>query len=495
MTITKKYLAVDLGGGSGRLIVGTISEGKLNLEEVHRFDNNPVKVNGSIYWDILRIFHEIKAGIINCVNAGHSDIESIAIDTWGVDFGLLDTNGQLIGNPLHYRDSRTIGIPEKVNNIVDAATLFSRTGHPSCEINTLFQLASMNYKQHSQLKTAKTLLFTPDLLGYFLTGKKSTEPTIAGTSQLLNVKTLQWDTELLGILGIPTNILPEIRETGSMQGTILPDLAEELGIGQIPVIATAGHDTQCAITAVPSANSGNEVFISSGTWSILGCESDTPYTSENVLNAGFANELGYEYKFNLLKNIMGLWLVQESKRMIDKAGIKIGYGELVKEAAQAESHRSFVMPNDQCFVAPDNMLKTIRHFCESTGQYVPKTNGEIIRCVQESLACEYRSCIDDLEKLTGKTFKTINMIGGGTQDKAICQYTANVTGRTVHAGPIEGTAAGNIAIQAISSGELSSVPAAKQLIGDSFEIKIYQPQDQENWERAYQRYADLKATI
>lgn len=491
MSKTHKYLAVDLGGGSGRLIVGTISDGKLNLEEVHRFTNNPVKVNGCFYWDILRIFHEIKEGIIKAVNAGHDDIRSIAIDTWGVDFGLLDADGNLVGNPFHYRDSRTDGMTDKVNAVIDAESLYKRTGMPSWQFNTIFQLVSMTSEQNSQLKNAAKLLFTPDLLSYFLTGKMGTEPTIAGTSQLINLETMDWDKELLDVLGIPSDILPEIQPTGSVRGTVLPEIASELGIGEIPVIATAGHDTQCAITAVPSVNTGEEVFISSGTWSILGCESETPTLSDDALEASFANEQGYEHKFNFLKNIMGLWLVQESKRMIDRSGTAVSYGELAASAAEAKFLQSFVLPNDPKFVAPDDMLDAIRSFCHETGQVVPETNGDLIRCVQESLACEYRACVEELEIISGKKYSAINMIGGGIQDEALCQYTANATGRTVVAGPVEGTAAGNILIQALADKSLASMKEAKQLIKDSFDTKTYVPENVDQWSAAYKKYQAL----
>ena len=484
----KKVLAFDLGASSGRAIIATLDNGKIDLKEVHRFPNNGVSVRGTIYWDVLYLFDQIKQGIVNAKLAGGFD--SIGIDTWGVDFGLIDKNGDLVSNPVHYRDSRTDNIPEEVFKEISRDELYKKTGTQIMNFNTLFQLYYLAKYRKDLLERADKFLFMPDLLNYFLTGEKKSEFTIASTSQMLNLKTRDWNKELVSELGIPTDIMCDLIETGKVVGKLSPEICEELGVEPVDIIATTSHDTASAVVSVPTTED-DFVYVSSGTWSLFGTELDDPLVSPEGDLASYTNEGGYGGKIRYLTNIMGLWLVQEVRRDLKKKGEDYGFGELADFALEAEGFKCFVNPDYSEFAKPGNMIKKIQKFCEQTGQYVPQTTGEIVRCIYESLALKYRQAYENLSAITGKTFKGINVVGGGSNATLFCQMTANSCNVAVSAGPDEATALGNVAVQFMASGDIKDVKEARSIIKNSFDVKTYLPEDTKAWDEAYERYLKI----
>jgi len=483
-------LAFDFGASSGRAILGIFDGNKLITEELHRFSNDPVNVRGNFYWDILRLFHEIKQGIIKCVNVGHKDIDSIGIDTWGVDYGLLDERGNLLGNPYHYRDTRTDGIMEEVFKIIPKGELYQKTGIQFMKFNTIFQLYSTKLNTPSMLDQAKTLLFIPDLLNYFLTGVKVTEYSIASTSQLLDPQTRTWSDEILDKLELPRQMLTDIVPSGTIIGKLSKTLAQELGIGEVNVVASASHDTASAVTAVPAANR-DYVYISSGTWSLMGVEADEPIINEMSSQLAFTNEGGVSNKIRFLKNIMGLWLVQECKRQWNKEGDNCSFAELEKLAREAKPFVSFVDPDDDSFMTPGNMPEKIRAFCKKTNQPVPESKGEVIRCVLQSLALKYRKTVESLEQILGKELPVVHMVGGGIKDTLLCQFTANATGKKVIAGPVEATSIGNLMTQAMALGKINSLQEIRQVVKNSVATTEYLPENIEQWNQAYDRFCSF----
>ncbi len=470
--MAKKILAFDFGASSGRAMLASFDGKTISMEEIHRFSNDPVKLNGVFYWDILRLMFEIKQGIVKAVNNGGFD--AIGIDTWGVDFGLLDKDGRLLENPIHYRDERTVGMIEAAAEVVPKSEMYSRTGCQFARLNTLFQLYSLRKQRPELLDRAETMLFVPDLMAYFLTGVKKAEYTIASTSQMINPETKQWDKELLEKLSIPTSILPEIIAPGTPYGLLSDEICEELGAKKVPVIAVATHDTASAVVSVP--NTGNDfVYISCGTWSLFGTELPHPVINEKAEEHNFTNEGGYGGKIRFLKNIMGLWLIQESRRQWIREGADVSYGDLEREALAVEPFKCFIDVDDPSFETPGNLPKRVQDFCARTGQYVPQTRGEIMRCIYQSLAMKYRWTLENLIDVTGKKYDAIHMVGGGTKDNLLCQMTADFCNVKVIAGPIEATATGNIAVQLISLGELADITAARKVIADSLNPVYYQP--------------------
>ena len=482
-----KMLAFDFGASGGRAILGCLQDGKLVTEEIHRFSNDPVEVRGTFYWDVLRLFHEIKQGILKCANSGHKDIDSIAIDTWGVDFGLLDEQGNLLGNPYHYRDSHTDGMMEEAFKIIPRYEFYAKTGLQFMKFNSVFQLLALKQHQSPALKQAKTMLLMPDLFNYFLTGVKASEVSIASTTQLLKPGTMEWDTEIIDRLGLPGDIFTGIVASGTVIGSLSPELAKELGVGEIPVIAAAGHDTQAAIVSVP-AETSDYAYISCGTWSLMGIESETPIINEKSDALAFTNEAGVDNKTTFLKNIMGLWLVQESKRQWDREGKSYSFAQLETMAVEAKPFESFIDPEDDFFMAPGDMPDRIREYCRKTNQPVPQTEGEIMRCIYQSLALKYRQTLESLEEVKGGELPVIHMIGGGIKDQMLCQLTANATGRKVAAGPVEATSIGNLMVQAMALGEVKDLQEARQVVKQSFSVKVYEPQEVVAWNEAYEKY-------
>ncbi len=481
----KQVLAFDFGGGSGRAILGSLKDGRIHMEEVYRFSNDPVTVNGTMYWDTLRHFFEMKQGIVKAKQKG--GFESIGIDTWGVDFGLLDAHGDLLESAVHYRDDRTVGMQEEVFRVIPKERVYELTGLQFENFNTIFQLYALVKKRSWILEKADTFLLMPDLFNYFLTGEKRAEFTMAATTQLLDAREKKWSKEILNALQIPERILPEIVPSGTVVGELREEICRELGVEPAKVIAITGHDTQSAVISVPTQEK-DFMFISCGTWSLFGTELDAPVIGEKSMKCNISNEGGYANTTTLLKNIIGLWLAQESRRQWIREGQEYSFGELEKLALEAEPFQSFIDPDAPEFVPAGNIPERIREFCRRTGQKVPQTTGEIMCCINQSLALKYRYALEQIESCTEKHYPVIHMIGGGIQSKLLCQMTAGANGRKVIAGPVEATALGNIAVQMMALGEIKDVAEARRIIADSETTYEYLPQDVEKWDAAYEKF-------
>ncbi len=481
----KHYLALDLGAESGRAIVGTIGSDILTLTETHRFANGPVTLPTGLHWDTTRLWTEIKTGI--AASAGQFALESIAIDTWGVDFALLDKKSALLGNPYHYRDSRTDDIFDKAFQRMPRAEIFARTGIQFMQLNTLYQLLAMVIANDPQLKTAKTFLTMPDLFNYWMSGVATCEFTNATTTQCFDPVRRMWALSLLEAMGIPTNIFPSVCQPGTRLGTLLPAVVAETGCRSVPVIAPACHDTGSAVAAVPAENA-DFAWLSSGTWSILGAEVREPALGSKSLEYNFTNEGGVAGTWRLSKNIMGLWLVQECKREWG-----LSYDALTRLAMEAKPFLAVIDPDDSTFLHPGNMPEKIRKFCADSGQPTPQTQGEVIRVVLESLALKYRFVLERLEELVGKRLVPLHIIGGGTKNRLLNQFSADATGRTVVTGPVEATAIGNVLMQAIALEQIGSLAEARVVVRKSFDVETYQPGHRTGWDNAYARLLNLIA--
>ncbi len=480
-----QFLAIDLGASGGRAVLGTLSEGRLDLKEVHRFPNGPVTVRGTLYWDVLRLWSEIVEGLRQIEGV---DLAGIGVDTWGVDFGLLDESGALISNPVHYRDARTNGMMERVFEKVPRDEVFEQTGLQFMQLNTLFQLYAMVVKDDPALRHAARLLNMPDLFNYWLSGRAATEFSIATTTQCYNPRTGTWATEMLKALGIPTRIFGEIIPTGTVLGPLAVDAPDPTR--KAPVIAVAGHDTGSAVAAVP-AQTENFAYISSGTWSLLGAEVRAPIINEKVLEYNFTNEGGVNGTIRFLRNITGLWLLQESRRVWADAGREYSYDQLVKMAAAAPAFGPVVDPDSPDFLAPGDMPARIRAFCQRTGQSEPADEGAIARCALESLALKSRYTLERLESLLGRQVEVVHIMGGGSRNTLLCQLTADATNRLVIAGPEEATAIGNLMVQAMATGHLASLEEGRAMVARSVELKRYEPAPSSAWDAAYARFVDI----
>lgn len=478
----KRILAFDFGASSGRAMIGTFDNNNITLEEIHRFSNDPVIVRGTIYWDVLRLFHEIKQGIIKAVASGGFD--AIGIDTWGVDFGLIGTDGTLLSNPLNYRDDFFAGMMDEAFSKVDKQEVYDKTGIQFMRFNTIFQLVALATKKPDLLSRTDKILLMPDLFGYFLTGEQKCEYTNATTTQLINAKTQDWDIDLCTRLGIPTNILPPIINSGEIYGVLSDDIVNELGTEKTPVIAVASHDTASAIVATP-CNTQDFIYISCGTWSLFGTEISSAIINEKTFKYNLTNEGGYDKKITLLKNIMGLWLIQQSKKYWGNQGENVTYASLEKEALSVPSFKCFIDVDDESFTPPGNMPKRVQEFCQKTNQYVPQTKGEIMRCIYESLALKYRLSLDMIKDVTDKSYSTIHMIGGGTKDNLLCQMTSNSCNVPVLAGPIEATVTGNVAACLIKLGAIENLATARDIVKNSTTPISYAPCDTAEWDSAY----------
>jgi sugar (pentulose or hexulose) kinase len=483
------YIAIDLGAESGRVMLGTLTEAGIALGEVHRFANLQLQVptknpNGSLHWDLLRLWHEIKVGLGKAAAACPPDsVAGIGVDTWGVDFGLLDNGGNLLGNPVCYRDPRSIPLPEAVFRKISQQKIYSITGIQTMHFNTLFQLAALAFANSPQLAAASHVLFLPDLINYWLTGRMFTEYTIASTSQMLDAKTREFSPEILAALNISPALFPRLdmpAESGSIRGLVLPTASEQLAADKTPVIAVASHDTASAVAAVPADSSrgdgGGWLYLSSGTWSLLGAEVDEPVLTEKAAGYNITNEGGIGGKIRLLKNIAGLWLLQECRREWLRQGNDLDYTSLTRLAAGAPAHLASLNVDDPVFAQPGNMPEKIAAQCRATGQKCPKTPGEFTRVILESLAGTYAKVARMLEEVTGKKFKTLHIVGGGSQNDLLNQLAANATGMTVLAGPVEATALGNILAQAITTRALPNLAAGRALIAKSVNLRTFTPQ-------------------
>ncbi|MDP9174387.1 MAG: rhamnulokinase [Planctomycetota bacterium] len=489
---TARFLAFDLGAESGRAVLGTLASGKLTLEEKHRFANPNGKMNGRLVWNLLSQWEELKTGLKKTApDVRQTGLAGIGVDTWGVDFGFVAASGEVLGNPNVYRDSFTEGMLERAFAIVGKENLFNATGIQFMRINSLFQLLALKESNSQFLKSAQTMLFMPDLFNYLFSGIRRAELSIASTSQMYDPRKKRWATEIITELGIPTSILPEIVPSGTVLGPMLKDVAAECGIDPVPVIAPGCHDTASAVAAVPAAEGTDWCYISSGTWSLMGVELDEPIVSDKALKYNYTNEMGVGGKVRFLKNIMGLWLVQECRRHFQKQGHDHSYAELTAMAAKARPFESLIDPDHEPFLVPGEMADKINRFCVQTRQPTPTGRGEYIRTCLESLALTYRKTIEGLEDILARKIKTIHIVGGGTQNELLSQMTANATGREVIAGPIEATAIGNILVQAIATNHIKSLPQAREIVRASFEVKHYTPTDTESWTNAYARFQKI----
>lgn len=478
------YLAIDIGASSGRHILGHVEEGKLILEEVYRFDNLQVHKNGHDCWDMDNLWNGIIGGLKACKETGKIPV-TVGIDTWAVDYVLMDEKDMVIGDAVAYRDSRTEGMREIVNQIIPANELYSRTGIQYQPFNTIYQLAALKQEHPEQLEKAKWMLMIPEYFNFKLTGIKQNEYTNASSTNLVNAEGKCWDKKIIAFLGLPTHIFHDLAVPGTKLGNLLPEIQAEVGF-DTTVILPATHDTGSAFLAVP-ARDDNAVYLSSGTWSLLGVENEVPITTPESQEQNFTNEGGAWYRYRYLKNIMGLWMIQSIRRELNgvayiqgkqnrtESAKKWSFSDLIEAAKSEKNYRSIVDVNRDCFLAPDSMIQAIKDECARTNQPVPETVGEIMQCVYTSLSICYRDAILNLEKLTGKKYTSINIVGGGCQDGYLNERTARATGLPVYAGPVEGTAIGNLIVQMIKAEEYENLQTARDAIRASFEIKEVLP--------------------
>ncbi len=476
----RHYIAADLGASSGRTIVGTFENGTLSLKEINRFWNGSTEINGRLFWDFVHLFRNIQEGIALAKKEYGKGLVSMGIDTWGVDSGLLDANGKLLCNPVHYRDSRTGGMFEKVFEKVPKEEVFKQTGIQFMELNSLYQYMAMTLEGSVQYQVADKMLFSPDLLSYWLTGKMVAERTIASTSQFYNPVTKDWAFDLLEKLGIRTDLFAELIDPGTVIGD-----ADGLS-----VVAVAGHDTASAFAAVPVTATEKSAFLSSGTWSLLGTELSEPVINEQALAANFTNEVGVCDTIRFLKNLSGLWIIQELRRVWAEQGFDYTWDEMAEMALLSTPFEFFINPGDDRFVVPGDMPTRIQDACEQTGQTRPQTHGQILRAAYEGLALLYADTYGTLEQLSGKQFDTLRIVGGGCQNKTLSQFAADAVGREVITGPIEATAIGNIIMQMLAMGDINSLAEGREIIRSSFahESKTYIPQDIEIWQGALKKW-------
>jgi rhamnulokinase len=485
------FLAFDLGAESGRALLGSLDNGRLTLDEQHRFSNPNGRINGHWHWNLLGQWEHLKEGLRKTAKAGKL-IDGIGVDTWGVDFGLITRDGDLLGNPVMYRDSRTDGVMDEVFAKVGRKRVFDQTGTQFMQFNTLFQLYALKKLSPATLDAADKLLFTPDLLNYLFTGVKKNEFSIASTGQMYDMRQKRWATELIESLGLPTRILADVVPSGTVIGPLRADVAEECGVATaLTVIAPAAHDTGSAVAAVPAAvGSSSWCYISSGTWSLMGVELPEPIINDKSLKYNYTNEGGVGGSTRFLRNIMGLWLVQECRRHWVKEGHDHTYAELTQMAERAVS-TALVDPDHQPFLAPGNMVPKIDAFCQKSNQRCPGSRGEYVRCCLESLALTYRKTLEGLEDILGRKIDTIHIVGGGTQNELLNQMTADACGRRVIAGPVEATAIGNILVQAMAVGAVKSLDDARGIVRASFNVKTYEPRDAKKWDGMYERFRSI----
>ncbi len=485
----KNYLAFDLGASNGRAILGQFDGERITMKELHRFENNYIEMNGVYYWDTPYLYNQLKQGLIAFKQGNYGDLDAFGIDTWGVDYGLLDSNGNLAGVPRSYRLGVQADI-DAVTETIPAHVLFGRSGiDTGLTFNTLYQLYRRKREDDGALKIADTLLLTPDLLGYFLTGAKGTEYTIATTTQLYNPTTKDWDWETIRELGLPEHIFTKIDKTGTIRGHLLPQLCEEIGLNPAAFVAVGSHDTASAVAAIPG--SGSFAFCSSGTWSLFGVETDKPDLSQNAAESGFSNEGTIQGGFRPLKNIVGMWIVQECRRDWIKQGKKLSWDDVVAEAKKAEPFRSIIDTDAPEFYAGGNMEHKIQEFCRRTNQPVPETVGEVARCIYESLALKYRYALEGLEKMKEQRIDSLNIVGGGINNRFLDQMVADALDRKVVTGPVEGAAIGNLLTQAMALGDVKDLEHLRQVVRNSEAVETWEPHHTQQWEDAYHKLLTL----
>ena len=481
--MAKHYIAVDLGASSGRVMVGTLEQGKLTLKEMNRFWNGPTEIDGTLYWDIVHLFRNIKEGIALAQQEYGDSLSSLGIDTWGVDFGLLDSNGKLLGNPVNYRDARTSGMFDKVFEKVPKADVFAQSGIQFMELNTLFQLMALSLSDSVEYQQADRMLFIPDLLNYWLTGVMKAERTFASTSQFYNPVTKDWAYDMLEKLGIRTDLFAELTDPGSVIGDM----------EGLPVVAVGSHDTASAFAAVPVAAGESSAFLSSGTWSLLGAELDDPVINADAEAANFTNEVGVCDSIRFLKNLSGFWILQELKRVWKEQGNDYSWPDMDRMAEEVEPLKYFFDPADPVFATPGDMQARIQEYCRNTGQDVPTQPGEFIQACYENLSLLYADTFNTIEALSGKQLDTLRIVGGGSNCVAINQGAANALNRKVITGPKEATAIGNLITQMLAMGDIQSLEEGRAVVANSFadESRTFEPQDSVAWKEALSTWRSI----
>ncbi len=484
------YLAIDLGAGSGRLVAGVYDGTSLKVEEVNRFSNNGVNINGSLHWDTPRLFLHITEGIRLAVEKYGDKIVSIAADSWGCDFALVDSQGNILGGHHQYRDPRSEGMQDVLDGRMAQEEVYNHTGVQPAFYNSSLHLLSEQVKESPCLDVAENILFTPDLLAFWLSGVRSNERTIASTSQLYNPFKRDWAWEVIDAIGLPRRMFGEITSSGTVLGN-MNDSVKELteATSDIKVVASAGHDTACAVAGLPMERGG--LWLSSGTWSILGVELDNSLTTPEAYAAGLSNEGGVNKSTRLLHNVSGLWIIQECRRHWLEHGEEMGYAELARLAEEAQPFTAFIDPNDPVFSSPGNMPKRIKEYCRRTGQTIPETKGSILRIATESLALKYRQVVDSLKEVTGREFAQLNAGGGGIQNLLLMQAAADALGIPVVSGPIEATSCGNIITQMVAVGEIKDINEGRKLIKSSIETSVFMPKSSRDWQKPYEKFLEL----
>jgi rhamnulokinase len=488
------YLAIDLGAESGRVVAGVWNGKTIRLEEIHRFPNGPVYLGDSLRWDVVRLWAEIQNGLTLAAKKYGKSIVSVGADTWGVDYVLLDRHNEMLGQPYAYRDARTNGMMEKAFKKVPRSEIFAQTGLQFMQFNSLFQLLAAKQQTPELLEAADALLLMPDFIHWALCGSRVVEFTNGTTTQCMNPLTRNWATGLLKKFGLPTRIFPKVVPPGTRLGALRPGVADRTGLHKVNVVAPPTHDTASAVAGVPTANTGkaNWAYLSSGTWSLMGAEVNKASLSARTQELNLTNEGGLDGTYRLLKNIMGLWLVQQCKRAFDARGRKYEYAQLAQMAAKAPALRSIVNPDDSRFLNPPDMPKAMQDFCRETKQPVPKTEGELVRCAYESLALKYREVLGWLEELTGNGIEVIHVVGGGSKSAILNQFTADACQRPVISGPVEATAMGNLLVQVRASGELASLAEMREVVRKSSDVATSRPGKAAAWEDASGRFAELR---
>lgn len=483
------FLAFDIGATSGRAVLATLMNGKFEMQEIHRFPNNLLELHGKYYWDIYHLYNELKKSLSLC-GSQQIELDSIGIDTWGVDFGCLAKDGSLLGLPRAYRDPYTEGAPEEFFRLVPREEVYRLTGIQIMNFNSLFQLFRGQQEKFAPLVHAEEILFMPDLLSYLLTGNRVCEYTDASTSQLLNPVTKQFEASLLTAAGVSPSIVRPVVMPGTVVGELTDAIVRETGIGKVPVIAVAGHDTASAVAAVPALDQ-HFAYLSSGTWSLMGIETEQPIITTESYENNFTNEGGIEGTTRFLKNITGMWLLEQCRKEWERAGRTYSYPEIVQMAEQAVPFRCFVNPDDPCFANPASMSEAIANYCKETGQTVPATDAEFVRCIFESLALRYNEVIQMLIKMAPYPIERLHVIGGGSKNRMLNQFTANAIGMSVIAGPSEATAIGNSMIQARSAGIVSNRWEMRELIAASIQTETFEPQEEATWKKVYEQYLQI----
>jgi rhamnulokinase len=489
------YLAIDLGAESGRVVAGLWNGKNIRLEEIHRFPNGPVYLGDSLRWDVVRLWAEIQNGLALAAKKYGKSIVSVGADTWGVDYVLLTGCDEMLGQPYAYRDARTNGMMEKAFRKVPRSEIFAQTGLQFMQFNTLFQLLAQKQASPGMLEAADVLLMMPDFIHWALCGSRVVEFTDGSTTQCMNPLTRNWAAGLLKKFGLPTHIFPKVVPPGTRLGALRPGVAERTGLRKVNVVAPPTHDTASAVAGVPTTNTGkaNWAYVSSGTWSLMGVEVKQASLSARTQVLNLTNEGGLDGTYRLLRNIMGLWLVQQCKRAFDARGRQYEYAQLAQMAAKAPALRSLVNPDDARFLNPPDMPKAIQDFCRETRQPVPKSEGELVRCAYESLALRYREVLGWLEELTGNRIEVIHIVGGGSKSRILNQFAADACQRPVVTGPVEATAMGNLLVQVRASGELASLGEMREIVRKSSDVAIFQPGKAAAWEEAAARFGSLQA--